>query len=78
MKKLLLIAVCCLMLCGCSPTTTSNTNENDTSNSKSIEIEEDKKMCCMYYGGTIKNGNCENIVDEKNYNICLNKIDDEE
>ena len=77
MKKILFAVVCCLALCSCSPTVTSNKNEDDISNSKLTEKEEKKRMCCMYYGGTIKNGNCDGIIDEKNYNVCLNKIDDE-
>lgn len=75
MKKLLLIAVCCLCLCGCSNNNNTNTqNEKDTN----TEIEEEKRMCCMNFGGTMENESCNNILDESGYNICINKIDSNE
>lgn len=50
MKKLLLIAVCCLMLCGCETNENTNNNNNFESNGKNEAIDyENKFLYCGIY-----------------------------
>lgn len=69
MKKLLLIVICCFCFCGC------NSNQIlDEEDDKQEKIEEEKRMCCLYNGGELKNGKCINVISLQDYNSCINNI----
>lgn len=69
MKKLFFLVVCCIYLCGCE------NNEVKKEQQEYLEkLNEEKRMCCLNYGGNMTTGECKGVIDYSKYEKCINNI----